>query len=203
MVAFATRIGGVALAAGLGLSAALAQAGYVVDLTEQGGNVVATGSGAIDVTDLSFVGGLTTDPFISPTLGSIVTGADENLGVYIYAGITGPSSFGSGNTIGADAGAGGLVGVYGHSSNWLFAPQGYQSDTPLSETSTYFGATFSSLGVTPGVYTWTWGEGADADSFTLAVGTPEPSTWAMMLLGFAGLGFAGYRRTRKAVLIEV
>jgi hypothetical protein len=24
---------------------------------------------------------------------------------------------------------------------------------------------------------------------------PEPSTWAMMLLGFAGLGFAGYRKT--------
>jgi hypothetical protein len=27
---------------------------------------------------------------------------------------------------------------------------------------------------------------------------PEPSTWAMMLLGFAGLGFAGYRQVRKA-----
>jgi PEP-CTERM motif len=27
---------------------------------------------------------------------------------------------------------------------------------------------------------------------------PEPSTWAMMLLGFAGLGFAGYRQTRRA-----
>jgi PEP-CTERM motif-containing protein len=25
---------------------------------------------------------------------------------------------------------------------------------------------------------------------------PEPSTWAMMLLGFAGLGFAAYRRGR-------
>ena len=25
---------------------------------------------------------------------------------------------------------------------------------------------------------------------------PEPSTWAMMLLGFAGLGFAGYRRAK-------
>jgi hypothetical protein len=32
----------------------------------------------------------------------------------------------------------------------------------------------------------------------VVVGTPEPSTWAMMLLGFAGLGFAGYRSTRKA-----
>ena len=28
---------------------------------------------------------------------------------------------------------------------------------------------------------------------------PEPSTWAMMLLGFAGLGFAGYRRARKPI----
>jgi hypothetical protein len=27
---------------------------------------------------------------------------------------------------------------------------------------------------------------------------PEPSTWAMMLLGFAGLGFASYRHARKA-----
>jgi hypothetical protein len=26
---------------------------------------------------------------------------------------------------------------------------------------------------------------------------PEPSTWAMMLMGFAGLGYAGYRQTRK------
>ena len=25
---------------------------------------------------------------------------------------------------------------------------------------------------------------------------PEPSTWAMMLLGFAGLGLAGYRRAK-------
>jgi len=28
---------------------------------------------------------------------------------------------------------------------------------------------------------------------------PEPSTWAMMLFGFAGLGFAGYRRRQKTL----
>ena len=26
---------------------------------------------------------------------------------------------------------------------------------------------------------------------------PEPSTWAMMLLGFAGLGYAAYRKTKN------
>ena len=30
------------------------------------------------------------------------------------------------------------------------------------------------------------------------MGAPEPSTWAMMLLGFAGLGFAGYRKAKNA-----
>jgi hypothetical protein len=29
-------------------------------------------------------------------------------------------------------------------------------------------------------------------------GVPELSTWAMMLLGFAGLGYAGFRQTRKS-----
>jgi hypothetical protein len=34
-----------------------------------------------------------------------------------------------------------------------------------------------------------------------APGVPEPSTWAMLLLGFAGLGFAGYRTRQKAASI--
>lgn len=44
-----------------------------------------------------------------------------------------------------------------------------------------------------------------ADSFALAFGTtysitavPEPSTWAMMLLGFGGLGFLAHRRRSQA-----
>ena len=32
-------------------------------------------------------------------------------------------------------------------------------------------------------------------------GVPEPSTWAMMLIGFAGLGFVAYRRTKKSAAV--
>jgi hypothetical protein len=33
-------------------------------------------------------------------------------------------------------------------------------------------------------------------AITATSGVPEPSTWLLMLVGFAGLGFAGYRKQR-------
>jgi hypothetical protein len=33
---------------------------------------------------------------------------------------------------------------------------------------------------------------------SVAGGVPELSTWAMILLGFVGLGFVGYRQTQRA-----
>ena len=36
-----------------------------------------------------------------------------------------------------------------------------------------------------------------ADAFVAVATVPEPSTWAMMILGFAGIGFMAYRRSRK------
>ena len=37
----------------------------------------------------------------------------------------------------------------------------------------------------------------------LSSDVPEPSTWAMMLLGFAGLGYVGFRRSRQPVAISL
>jgi len=41
----------------------------------------------------------------------------------------------------------------------------------------------------------------DVSVTPLTAGVPEPSTWAMLLIGFAGLGFMGYRRKSKPALL--
>jgi hypothetical protein len=43
----------------------------------------------------------------------------------------------------------------------------------------------------------------DWDNVRLSSSVPEPSTWAMMLLGFAGVGLATYRRKNKTTLNAV
>ncbi len=49
----------------------------------------------------------------------------------------------------------------------------------------------------------TGGDGYYALGHIEAFGSPvpEPTTWAMMLVGFAGLGFAGYRASRKSAAV--
>ena len=59
---------------------------------------------------------------------------------------------------------------------------------------------YSNGGAGPGDYgVVVWADGAEDKTSMggLSVSTPEPSTWAMMVLGFTGLGFAGYRSSRK------
>jgi hypothetical protein len=63
---------------------------------------------------------------------------------------------------------------------------------------------FSDGGNGPGDYgVVVWADGAEDKTSAggLSLTAPEPSTWAMMLLGFAGLGFAGYRTSRKTAAI--
>jgi PEP-CTERM motif len=40
----------------------------------------------------------------------------------------------------------------------------------------------------------------NGEHFELAGPVPEPSTWAMMILGFAGVGFLAYRRRNQAAV---
>ena len=40
------------------------------------------------------------------------------------------------------------------------------------------------------------------DNVTYGTAIPQLATWALMLLGFAGLGFAGYRSTGRSPALE-
>src|SRR4051794_7631182 len=183
---FVKRIAG-ALALGTammfcgGLPAPPAQAAYTVTLQQQGSNVVATGAGTLDTTDLGEGISDTDQARMHPMSGSILIGPATNTNLGAYTGlnaITGPTSFGSGGTSeNADSGSGDLVGIF--AGKVLVIPANLPSGR-LSSTATWANQTFVSLGVTPGSYTWNWGSGAHSDFFQFniiegAAEVPEPA----------------------------
>ncbi|HEV7997451.1 MAG TPA: PEP-CTERM sorting domain-containing protein [Stellaceae bacterium] len=186
-----------ALATCLVTSAGPAQAAYIVTFSQLGPDVVASGSGSIDLNGLTFITSGSTQPEVAPTFATEATGAAG--AVDEYSGASGPVGFGPGVFTSATTGTGDLVGIQqliGEPAGFVFVPTGYASGAPLSDTATYDNQSFATLGLTPGTYEWTWGNGAADDTFTLDVAVPEPAS--LMLLGAAvGLGLL-VRRRRKA-----
>jgi hypothetical protein len=75
---------------------------------------------------------------------------------------------------------------------------GYISGSPISADMTIAGQTIAGMTLMPGTYTFTVPNDTIILNIAGNTGVPEPSTWVMMLNGCAALGFAGYRRLRKA-----
>lgn len=195
-----------ALAAALLLACANSHAAYTAYLYESGGDVVANGSGTLDITSLGAQGSLSITPLVIPA-GGILRVGTPGASIEAYGPLTGPASFGPGPMTAATAGSGDMVAVFGAVA--LFVPQSYVSGSPLVSSATWSATTLSGLGLTPGDYTWTWGTGPSADSYTLRVGVAPPgvavsaiptlSSWAMALvsglLALAGI-VAMRRKTR-------
>jgi len=171
-----------------------ANASVIITLDQVGPNVVATGSGTIDLTDPTF---LATAPllvaYIYP-LGAnlLVSSAISVLDFDIYAGISGAHNYWKSryfhhrlHRYRRCAGISGLLEM-------LSVPHDYVSGTSLCSTATWDNTTIAAFGADPGIYTWTWGTGANADSLTLIV-TPEPGSALLLCLGFVGLALLKWR----------
>jgi hypothetical protein len=107
-----------------------------------------------------------------------------------------PSPF---NAAGQNPGQAGLAGGFTSAST--------PGDRQQTDINAALGDAFFSSGtfwLSPGVnvITGTWlvanNQGTGDMNFIAESSVPEPSTWAMMALGFAGLAFAGYRKPRSA-----
>jgi PEP-CTERM motif len=97
---------------------------------------------------------------------------------------------GGGSVLSPGFGIGGYgAGVGGE----VYLTQGTELDIVVGE-----GGAFSAVDGGGGGGSFVWDPTAIPVQPTgvLVQPAPEPSTWAMMLIGFAGLGYAGYRRAR-------
>ena len=116
-----------------------AQAGYIVTLQQVGPDVVATGSGAINLTGLTFSHSGSINPAINPFSNSflvrgasIYTGPASSSVDSYFVPQSGPTSFGSGGLTLASSGSGDMVGIfegfiYGDPQGLLSVPRGYVS----------------------------------------------------------------------------
>ena len=174
-----------------------AAAMFIADITQQGANVVATGSGTIDLTALTFCCGSNPPPDIDAQLGRLSLGAGLAGAAWTGNTFHGPVNFGGGGLFLATSGTGDHVEVA--ATNSLIAvPTGYVSGAALSDSATWNNATVSSLGLTPGTYTWGWGSGAHADSFVIDIEAPTvPEPASLALLATAVLGLSTARRLKR------
>ena len=184
-----------------GVPAVPTSAAYIAQFLEDGSDVTFFGSGSIDTTALTLAGkslGTDTRLWSDREFYLFSNGYDY------YDGIIGPGNFGSGPEVNPTEWAGPSHGIYNRNER-IYLPLGYISGSLLAPTtSTFAGQSFDSLGLTPGTYVWTWGSGANADSYTLNIGlappVPEADVPAPGALGLVGLGLfgAGVMRRKPA-----
>jgi hypothetical protein len=195
-----------AAALGVALIATPAHAALIIDIDQVGSDVVATMSGSIDMTDLVN----TNQPSGNVGTGFMESGGDflsmQSASVgngNIFAGITGPATFGTDTTAAsASSSTGGSFDLEFAAEPLFFLPDSYVSGNSLSGTDTWAGTTLAALGLTPGAsYDYTWGSGAHADSLVINIeptsqSVPEPVSMAMFAAGLMTLGLIRRRRTR-------
>lgn len=171
--------------------ARVADAELVITIQQSGSNVVVVGSGTVDLAGVTFIGmGGAAPPQMDPAFGVLFVGSQA--ATDDYSGLSGPQSFGGG--FGDTAtGTGDSIGFEANPNDEIRVPVGYVSGAPLFSTATFDNTTLANLGATAGVYTYSWGSGADADSLILFVGVPEPASPLLITLGAAALSLLTWR----------
>jgi hypothetical protein len=157
-----------------------ADASGEIDIFESGADVVAAGAGVFDITDLTFNGGGSGLAGIAPSRAGVSIGSPAASA--LYGSLSGPSSLGSGRfPISASSGSGDMFGTGFADERDLVVPSDYVSGAALLGSATFDDQTIASLGLDPGTYVYTWGNGDHADSLTIKIGGGRDGSRAIHL----------------------
>jgi len=184
------------------LAAGPANGSVVINITQSGGNVDVTATGSLNLISATFdhqLQGFSTGIIPGGSNWYIALGTTTSTNWYQLTSVSVP--FGtSGNYFTSSITSGDTFSIWGFAAGrqpLVGVSTGYTSGTPISADMMLPGQTIAGMTLIPGTYTFT----IPSDTITLNItgigsSVPEPSTLAMMLNGFAALGFAVYRRKK-------
>lgn len=160
------------------MTCAAGYSGLILNLEQQGRDVVLSGSGTICTSGLEYLAASSMSSGINSGSGVFMI-IGENRDAHSFTAITGPDSFGTGSLFWSDSSTGDTFGIVPDS---LYLPADYQSGDSLQGTCTFLNQTTADLGLVEGRYTWTWGTGDTADFVELNV-VPEPAAIMLLIAG--------------------
>lgn len=170
-----------------------ANAALEIRFSEGSEGVTAITSGSLSLTGLTQEVFFFANTSVRPSQAQFGTGSFLPYSLTGYSGFSGPASFGTGTTArAASFSTGNNIRLNGP---FVGLDSAYISGSSFNATSIFAGQTFATLGLTPGEYVYR----SSADTITVRIGgisaaVPEPSTWALMLLGFGAVGYSLRRK---------
>jgi hypothetical protein len=141
---------------------------FNVTISQVGNDVVWNGAGYFNLAALTSNG--TTNIGGGYNSGAGAWAIGPNVTVDTYSGtISNPGGFGT-SSIGVTSNDGSTFGILpGGSGLLLYVPLGYVSNTDITGSSTYANTTIAAAGLTPGVYTWSWGTGGNSSTLVMTI----------------------------------
>lgn len=92
---------------------------------------------------------------------------------------------------------GNLIDSFTHAATTIVDSFSHDGSGPIGDKGPFSMTEESVFTLTP------FGQLVNRGQTEVKLAVPEPSTWAMMALGFAGLGYAGFRKSRAKRTISI
>lgn len=150
-----------------------ASGNFNVLISQQGPDVVWSGAGSFNLTNLTLDSSSTISAGYAATQAIWAAGPSATVPTDQWSGpsfTVYPTSFGAGGSGAIGASSGSIFGILpGGFGRLLIVPSGYASGSFISGSTTYSNTTISGMGLNSGTYTWSWGTGGNVSTMVMTI----------------------------------